>query len=878
MTRTPAGAKVLAGVFLLLATFPPAVSASADDTTAEPALRVVVLDPAGDLIVGARVTLSRDGRERRTLATAASGEARFPRLRAGAYSLHVEAKGFDPADLAGVTADRSDSRIEVRLEIARVHEDVQVSAGESGAPDQRDAFTTVLTPDEIASLPDDPDEMAQMIQDMAGPDAVIRVNGFRGGRLPPKSQIREIRFRMDPFLAENHDGGLMRVDIVTQPGQGAWRGSAQSGVSDDSVNARPAFATERPHGGQGRLGLSLDGPLEKQKSGLSLFLEDRHNDEARPVRALRPDGPLSEVTQATTDRLDLDGRFEQSLGPHLLRAEVQRRTQQQDGLGVGSFDLPERGYDADRTEDFFRVSDTGTFGRHFTTDGRAQLHLLRTSSVAASDAPALLVLGAFDAGGAQVAGGTHDVELELSEDLGYARGRHALRAGGLLEGGHYRSDAVTNPGGTFTFSDLAAYQAGRPTSFTQRVGDPLVSFDQWQLGLYVQDEIKVSRRVSLALGVRQELQTHVADHFNLGPRLSVAVSKGQTVLRAGAGLFYSWMADSTYEEAVRLDGAHESERLILSPGFPDPLRGGTLASRGVSTLYRLDPGQDQPMVRRASVGLERPLAGGRASVLYVIEHGSGLLRSVNLNAPVPGVGRPDPEAGNLWLIESAGQSTRHLVRVNLTLLRPESRTRLVLNYTWTHSVNDGDGPFDLPANGLDLAAERGPARDDVHHRATALFGTRLPLALRLDGTLRASSGAPYDITTGRDDNGDGVSNDRPLGVGRDAGRGAAQWDLGARLSWSKSFGPARESVPRAPRPPGGGPGMGGPGMRGGGGSGGGGGDGDGRRNISLYLQAYNVLNRVNPSSYVGIVTSPLFGQAVAASPSRRFEMGANLSF
>jgi hypothetical protein len=202
--------------------------------------------------------------------------------------------------------------------------------------------------------------------------------------------------------------------------------------------------------------------------------------------------------------------------------------------------------------------------------------------------------------------------------------------------------------------------------------------------------------------------------------------------------------------------------------------------------------------------------------------------------------------------------------------------RLVLNYTWTHSVNDGDGPFDLPANGLDLAAERGPARDDVRHRATALFGARLPFALRLDGTLRASSAAPYDITTGRDDNGDGVSNDRPIGVGRDAGRGGAQWDLGARLSWSKSFGPAREAGPRAPRPPGGGPGRGGPGMRGGGG--GGGGEGDGRRNVSLYLQAYNVLNRVNPSSYVGIVTSPLFGQAVAASPPRRFEVGANLSF
>src|SRR5258708_945382 len=425
-----------------------------------------------------------------------------------------------------------------------------------------------------------------------------------------------------------------------------------------------------------------------------------NNDDAHTIRAERPDGLLSTVSQANTGRLDFVGRFEQSLGPHLLRAEVQRRTQQQDGLGVGSFDLPERAYDAHRTEDFLRLSDTGTLGRHFTTEARAQVHLLDTSSQAATDAPAARGLGAFSAGGAQIAGGGQDVELQLSEDLGYARGRPTLRAARLLQGGHYRSDAVTNLGGTFTFPDLAAYEAGRPTSYTQRIGAPLVSFEQWQLGLYVQDEVKVSRHVSLAVGLRQELQTHVSDHLNLGPRLSIAASRGQTVLRAGAGIFYTWMVDSTYEEAVHLDGTNESERLILAPGFPDPLRSGTLASRGVSSLYRLDPALGQPTVRRASVGIERPVAGGRASALYVLEHGAGLLRSVNLNAPLPGTGRPDPRAGNVWLIESAAHSTRQLVRASLTLLRPESRTRLVLNYTWTRSVNDGDGPFDLPADRL----------------------------------------------------------------------------------------------------------------------------------------------------------------------------------
>src|SRR5262249_40940094 len=210
---------------------------------------------------------------------------------------------------------------------------------------------------------------------------------------------------------------------------------------------------------------------------------------------------------------------------------------------------------------------------------------LNTSSLPATDEPAILVLGAFDAGGAQVGGGEHDYELELSEDLGYLHGKHSFRVGGLLEGGHYRSDQENNTGGTFTFPDLAAYQAGRPTSFTQVFGNPLVESDQWQLGLYAQDEIKLSKHVSLAFGLRQELQTHISNHLNLGPRLSLAVSHGHYVFRAGAGIFYSWMGDSTYEQAVRLDGTHQSERLILDPGYPDPLTGGTVTSRGVSRLY-----------------------------------------------------------------------------------------------------------------------------------------------------------------------------------------------------------------------------------------------------------------------------------------------------
>ena len=75
----------------------------------------------------------------------------------------------------------------------------------------------MLTRDQIDALPDDPDEMEAALKEMAGPGAMIRVDGFRGGKLPPKSQIAAIRFRRDTFAAENHGGGLVFVDITTIP-------------------------------------------------------------------------------------------------------------------------------------------------------------------------------------------------------------------------------------------------------------------------------------------------------------------------------------------------------------------------------------------------------------------------------------------------------------------------------------------------------------------------------------------------------------------------------------------------------------------------------------------------------------------------------------
>jgi hypothetical protein len=139
---------------------------------------------------------------------------------------------------------------------------------------------------------------------------------------------------------------------------------------------------------------------------------------------------------------------------------------------------------------------------------------------------------------------------------------------------------------------------------------------------------------------------------------------------------------------------------------------------------------------------------------------------------------------------------------------------------------------------------------------------------------QAQSGLPYTVTTGRDDNGDGVSNDRPAGVGRNTLRSAWRSDLNVRVSRGFGFGGDRQDA-------GGGPVI----QRRAGGDGEGGGpmmmmmeQSTQRYRVDFYVQAYNLLNRTNYVTYSGNLQSPFFGHASSAGPARRIEVGMQFGF
>jgi hypothetical protein len=821
------------------------------------------------------------------------GVATFTGLQPGDYQARVTAEGFREAVLS-MTVRRGNNTATATLAVALSEE---LTVADQAAEDRRDnGFTQTLTQDEIDALSDDPDEMAEQLAQMAGPGAQIFVDGFRGGRLPPKDQIQQIRFNSNSFSAEYHEAGMVRVEVITRPGMGGWRGRGNFGFRDESLNARNAFSETKEPMQQQRYNFSFQGPLARGKTGFSMSVDGNNAYDSRTIVAQAPSGaPVTGLARNTTVGVNADFRVTHQMSEgNQLRAEYERRSTDRGNLGVGDFDLPERAYDTEFVNDMFRVRNTRVIGKKVFSELRFEYNSTENVILPLSRLPIVRVNDAFTAGGAGQEGTRTAREIEVAQNFDFTiRRRHSMRAGVLLEAGWWDSDQRQNHSGTYVFTSQEAFNQGRPATYTIRVGDPLVAYSQVKAGWFVQDDFRPRRSLNVSLGLRQEIQTQVDDGWNLAPRAAFTWSASRrTTVRGGYGLFYDWYESNLYEQTIRVDGQHQVDVVVENPGFPAIEGGGSRLPPSIIRSSSLG----QPLIQQASIGLERPLtpwAGFRAD--YMWTRGSQTFRSINVNAPIDGT-RPDSTAGNVSEIQSTGKraSDRLTVAVNAR----HQRLRMFGNvmYQLQSARNYADSATSLPSDSNNPDLDWGPSAQDVRHRLFVMFNTPIWFGVRAGFNMQVSSAPPYSITTGRDDNGDTVFNDRPAGVGRNNTRGAERVEASLRLNKTFGFGRAPSGpggrpgdMPIPPPPPGGGGGGGALNQRGPGGGPGGPGGGDGpqifvqegvnaRYRLEFYAQISNLFNYVNYNTFVGNQLSPFFGQPTSAGPARRMEIGMSIGF
>jgi hypothetical protein len=915
-------------VLVALLVAAPSFPTAAESTQAPRDARVTitVVDQTGAVIPNATVTITPSVPDPKwsvaPVKTTDKGIAVLTGLTPGKYVIQAEFPGFDTRILRDVQVKPGDNKHVAVLAIQALQDSVTVSRdARETASDRRATFGSAMTREQIEALSDDPDEMAQQLQDMAGGNAIIRVDSFEGGRLPPKSTIKAIHITRDAFAAENHFAGGLFIDIITQPGLGPVRTNVNVRFRDGSMSGKPAIlptSTQQRKGPERNQSYNggIGGSLIKQKASFSLNFNGSTSFDTPYYAYYTPDRVLvnSPAPRRPRDNMFIFGLFDYAITRNqTLRVHYMEQRFNSKGLGVGGFDLLERGYSTEDGTRTVRIQEAGPLGRRFFTNTRANISLSRSSSKSQFEAPTIQVLDQFNSGGQQQRGGTRSKSINLQSDLDYVRGIHSVRTGIQLDGGTYRSDAENNYLGTYTFESPAAFLAGTPRSYTQRIGNPLIEYRNLQAGAYLQDDIRVRKNLTVSPGVRYEAQTHLSDVNNFGPRFGITWSpgtSGKLTLRGSAGVFYDWLFSNTYEQTLRVDGFRQRELNVVSPSFP---YGGEPGVSPPTNRYLLADDLQMQRSFRMSAGFDRALTRMlRVNAVYAHTSGDNLMRGLNLNAPDNG-SRPDPTFGNVVQVVGDAESTQHTLNIGATMNFNVPRTggpaggsggpimigngMMVMiagpppppapggaanpaNARWNwrrmsvfanaslgRFLNNTDGAFSAPATGR-IADDWGPANFDVRRRFNVSWNSQQLRNFSVNLNFNASSASPYTIRTGFDTNGDLLFTDRPDGIGRNSARGSGIKALNGNFSYFRTFGKPVQMP-------------GGINFRAEGGAlaaSQGAASSTGRYRVSFNVNVQNLTNHANYGGYSGVITSNFYGRPTTVLGTRKIDIGMGISF
>lgn len=857
---------------LVLFTAAPALAQNAAN---QAQLRLVVVDQTGAGIPAATVTVKPATGEPVVFVADGHGVASSPALAPGAVTVQVEFPGFNTF-AAPLTLKRGAMNETVTLEIEGFKAEVEVT--QASAPEaSKSTSTTALSQEEIDALPDDPEELADALSALAGPGgATFFMNGFSGGRLPNRDQIRSIRIRQNNYAADNHDAGRAQIEIVTRPNAN-WGGNGSVTLGGDAFNARqPQQSIETPSQ-ERNVQFGLRGPIVAGKTSFSFTGSGNARFNSNPIIAVNESGTMiNDAVRSTNDQAGFQFGLEHSLNQNNgLIFNLQRSTTEGLNQGVGGFNLPERALTRESDSTQFRARLQSVVGAKHLNEARLQLTTTGNDATSLSSASTIVVQDAFTRGGAGINSSGSTRRLELADNFDFTVGKHQMRVGALVEGAFYSNFDERNAAGTWTYRTIEDFVAGRPAQFSQRLGTVDTEFSQYQAGFYWSDEFRLHRDVTVGVGVRNELQSRIDDKLNLMPRAGFTwapFGSQSSAVRGGYGIFYDWYESSLYDQTLRVDGTTvrdiriscvEANDYCASISSLEDLAGLTITPSG---RIQASPDLLMPRVHQASISYDRQLTPNvMFQTSYQMLRGRNLMRSRNINAPVDGV-RPNPAFGDITQFESTGQSASDRLTVGTRFrfaLKNQQMAMLNVNYTFGQEKNHADGATSLPSDSLNPDVDWGPSRQDIRHRLQVQVQAPIRFGVRGNANLNVSSGVPYNMTTGRDDNDDGVFNDRPVGVGRNSLRGDTTWGLNLNLSRRFSLSGVTPVAQGGQR-------FGGPGGRGGNTGAG--------KSMELFVQARNVLNHVTHTGYTGNLLSPYFGLATSVGQPRDVNVGLRFNF
>jgi hypothetical protein len=720
-----------------------------------------------------------------------------------------------------------------------------------------------------------------------------------------------------------------------------------------------------------------------KKASFFTNIERRNLNELSIVNTPIVDPTTLQITQFTDAvpnpraRTNFSQRFDyQVSATNTLTARYQYWRNNESDDGIGTFSLPSVGYNSLNTEQTFQLSDTQTINARTINETRFQYVHENSNQNPLNSTPTIQVQGAFVEGGS--AGGLYnDLQnrYELQNITYKTFSKHSLKFGGRLRitdennssnskfNGYYSFGPrvnptvagcnVANPPNTCPqLTGIEAYQI-MLTGLSQNLSIPQIiangggasfyslNFNQqgsanagvtWVDGaLFIQDDWRIKPNLTLSSGLRYETQNNLGDHADFAPRIGLAWGidangknkSPKTVLRLGYGIFYDrFTADLVLTQELQ-NGVTQQQFLVANPTFFNPNQAvlPPFSTTSPQTIYQTNPHLRTPYTMQTGVTLERQLTNAaNLSVTYLNSRGNHQYYTnfINANQIPSGEIVAPPPSEIIYQYQSGGTFKQNQLIVNSSV-RMGTKLSLFGYYTLNYANSDTAGASYIPSNPFDLAQDYGRATFDIRNRI--FFGGTIGLryGFRVSPFMIASSGPPFNITTGQDVYGNAVYNTRATAGNCTAGAtgvvdtaygcfnlvtvsgvpvipindatGPNRFTLNLRVSKTFGFGAKKETAAAAAGGSvgggtfGRGPGGGGGGPRGGGGMFGGN-PSNNRYNLTFSINARNIFNNVNVATPIGNLSSPLFGESngLAGQPyssstaNRRIDLQLQFSF
>ena len=689
-------------------------------------------------------------------------------------------------------------------------------------------------------------------------------------------------------------GGV--VNIITKSGTNDWRGNLYGFARNQRLDARNPLASTKDLLTQAQYGGTVGGPIKRNRTFFFTNVEQtRRNYSAvltiapsavatinTRLNAISYQGPRisTGVVPASFDTTNFFARIDHKLNDrNQLNARYSLyHITAENSRTVGGLNAVSRGSGLNNTDQTIEVSNITTLNSRSLNEARFQFtHSRLDAPINDPLGPAVSISGIVNFGTATSSPTARDINLfEAVDNVSTQRGKHSPKAG--LDFLYDRVNIVF-PGalqGVYNFTSLANFLSGNYSTFQQAFGAPSQFQSNPNVGFFVQDEWRVPSNFTVNAGLRYDLQFLPSpiqtDTNNLAPRLGVAYAPGdgKTVIRASFGIYYDRIPLRATSNALQRDGTKYivvqlAPNQAGAPVFPNVLAAQPATLPTKPNITRIDPNIENSYSEQGNLQIERELPGGALiSVGYLHLRTLHIILSRNVNVPtvpasagIPNLGRPDSTWGNIGRFESSGDSFYDgmVVAFNQRVAR---WANVRVAYTLSKTIDDaGNFFFSTPQNNFNIRDDRGLSDNDQRHRLVVSGSFRTPDKGKDDGLSRLVHGfelsyiftyasrLPFNVLLGSDRNFDTNNNDRPLGVGRNTGRGFDFASFDMRLS--RRFH-VTDHV-----------------------------------GLEVLAEGFNLLNRANfgvPNNTFGSGATPnaTFGQPTQAFDPRQFQLGLKFSF